>query len=198
MSADKMHVCWLLLLVLAVRVSSFKQTKGPLVFRQSKIVQKPSLEESSFRTAMVEGSATVVVASGDVTPRPSLWGKILATWGVVGVLSVIGNAVRRLVPVALEPVKNGDLTPFHWSVYIGWTAFMTYTEGYSAFQKKFSPLVVKRAFTLQENPGFFNYLLAGPYSMGLFNATPKRLKVSWNVIQTPTPTPTLTLTLILT
>ena len=56
-----------------------------------------------------------------------------------------------------------------------------YTEGYKAFQKKFSPLVVKRAFTLAQNPGVFNWLLAGPYSMGLFGATPKRMKISWAI-----------------
>ena len=94
-------------------------------------------------------------------------------------LSVGAAPVADVVPIALEPIKNGDMNPFRWGVLVSWTAFMTYIEGYSAFQKKFSPLVVKRAFTLADNPGFFNYFLAGPYSMGLFNATSRRFKVSW-------------------
>lgn len=137
---------------------------------------------SAMTVRMVQGEVTVVAAAESVqSGPPGVWNKVLATWGVVSVLSVIGNALKRLVPVALEPVKNGDLTPFHWAIYVGWTVFMMYTEGYKAFQKKFSPLVVKRAFTLAQNPGVFNWLLAGPYSMGLFGATPKRMKISWAI-----------------
>ena len=56
---------------------------------------------------------------------------------------------------------------------------MGYAEGYSAFQKKFSPLVVKRAMGLSSRPSPLNILLAGPFSMGLFAATKKRVLVSW-------------------
>jgi hypothetical protein len=60
-----------------------------------------------------------------------------------------------------------------------------YAEGYKGFQLKFSPLVVKRSFALKpgtpqgNNP--LNYLLAPLYSMGLINATKKRLIISWCV-----------------
>ena len=50
--------------------------------------------------------------------------------------------------------------------------------GYQAFQLKFSPLVVERAFGLNENLTPLRFLLAGPYSMGLFGATKKRMIVS--------------------
>jgi len=61
--------------------------------------------------------------------------------------------------------------------------FFAYAEGYKGFHLKFSPLVVKRSFTLVigtaqgNNP--FNFLLAPLYSMGLWGATKKRMKVSW-------------------
>ena len=63
--------------------------------------------------------------------------------------------------------------------------FFAYAEGYKGFHKRFSPLVVKRSFTLVfgtpqgNNP--LNFLLAPLYSMGLWGATPKRLKVSWGL-----------------
>ena len=63
--------------------------------------------------------------------------------------------------------------------------FFAYAEGYKGFQLKFSPLVVKRSFTLVigtpqgNNP--LNYLLAPLYSMGLFSATKKRTITSWSV-----------------
>lgn len=57
-----------------------------------------------------------------------------------------------------------------------------YVEGYKGFQTKFSPLVVKRAFTLVPGESHFLHILFGPlYSMGLFHATKKRMIVSWSV-----------------
>jgi hypothetical protein len=58
---------------------------------------------------------------------------------------------------------------------------MTYAEGYKAFQTKFSPLIVRRAVDLNERRTFLNIVLAGPYCMGLFGATKKRMIVSWSV-----------------
>jgi hypothetical protein len=56
---------------------------------------------------------------------------------------------------------------------------MAYAEGYKAFQLKFSPMVVQRAFSICDSPNIFNCVLAGPYSMGLFGASRKRMIVSW-------------------
>lgn len=53
-----------------------------------------------------------------------------------------------------------------------------YAEGYKGFQKKFSPLVVKRSLGVS---GIVNTLLAPVYSMGLIHATKKRLITSWCV-----------------
>ena len=58
---------------------------------------------------------------------------------------------------------------------------MLYTEGYRAFHQKFAPLVVKRAFTLRDYPSALNIILAGPYCMGMYFATKKRMIVSWSI-----------------
>ena len=62
--------------------------------------------------------------------------------------------------------------------------FFAYAEGYKGFQKKFSPLVVKRSFSLvigTKQGTIWNYLMAPLYSMGLIHATRKRLITSWCV-----------------
>ena len=105
----------------------------------------------------------------------------LATWSVLQVVLVIGNAVRRLVPIALQPFAQKDLVPYQWGLYGAWVLYMIYNEGYQAFQLKFSPLLVKRAYLLKDNLTFMRVLFAGPYSMGLFGATKKRMIVSWAV-----------------
>jgi hypothetical protein len=106
---------------------------------------------------------------------------LLGVWSVLQVLSILFNAVKRLVPIALEPILKKELEPYQAVVCVVWCIYMAYTEGYQAFQRKFSPLVVKRAFGLSKNPSILNCLLAGPYSMGLFGATKKRMMVSWGV-----------------
>lgn len=57
-------------------------------------------------------------------------------------------------------------------------------EGYKGFQLKFSPLVVKRSFTLipgKNGTRWYHFLLAPLYSMGLIHATRRRKIVSWSV-----------------
>lgn len=106
---------------------------------------------------------------------------LLGVWSVLQVLSILFNAVKRLVPIALEPILKKELEPYQAVVCVVWCIYMAYTEGYQAFQRKFSPLVVKRAFGLSKNPSILKCLLAGPYSMGLFGATKNRMMVSWGV-----------------
>ena len=71
------------------------------------------------------------------------------------------------------------------SLYALSCVVFAYAEGYKGFHLKFSPLVVKRSFTLTlgtpqgNNP--LNYVLAPLFSMGLFGATKKRMIVSWSV-----------------
>ena len=51
---------------------------------------------------------------------------------------------RRVLPVALEPFSSGAaaLAPPMWAAYAAFVVFMTYVEGYKAFHRKFSPMVV--------------------------------------------------------
>jgi hypothetical protein len=112
----------------------------------------------------------------------SLLKSLLGIWGVLQVVAIIGNALKRVIPIALQPFSSDvPLSGFQWVSYGLWTVYMIYAEGYKAFQLKFSPLVVKRAFGLSENLNALNFLLAGPYAMGFFGATKKRMIVSWSV-----------------
>jgi hypothetical protein len=113
--------------------------------------------------------------------KETLAKNLLGLWGVFQVVSILGNAVKRLFPIALQPIVQKDLSPIHWIFYGGWSLFMAYAEGYKGFQLKFSPLVVDRAFSLSKNPSILNYIFAGPYSMGLFNAPKKRIIIGWSL-----------------
>ena len=105
-----------------------------------------------------------------------------AAWGVFGFLGILASAVRRLLPIALQPLGRKDLSLLQWAFFGGTMATFAYVEGYGAFQKKFSPLVVRRAMTLGDaGRPFAHKALAPFYSMGLFHASKKRRTVSWSV-----------------
>ena len=114
------------------------------------------------------------------TARPRFLGTIAACWGILGVLGLVGSAVVRLTPVALDAL-TGPLEPIHYIFVVGWVLFMAYGEGYRGFQRAFSPRVVARASWLRHNPTLLRALLAPAFCMGFFHATRKRLIVSWTL-----------------
>lgn len=133
--------------------------------------------------AGIDADATIL---NSPTTKPNSLRKIalknmIGCWGVIQVLSILANAIKRVIPVAIQPFVQKDLLPLQAAICGVWCLYMVYTEGYKTFQLKFSPLVVKRAFGLSNNLSVVNCLFAGPYSMGLFGATRKRMIVSWSV-----------------
>ncbi|CAJ1928794.1 unnamed protein product [Cylindrotheca closterium] len=124
-------------------------------------------------------------AEGVVAKTLSAFGSM---WGSMGVVYILVKAIKRVLPIAIEPLKSGSslaLSKIQWGLYAATCLFFAYAEGYKGFQLKFSPLVVKRSATLvpgtKQGNNPLNYLLAPLYSMGLINATKKRLIVSWSV-----------------
>jgi hypothetical protein len=108
---------------------------------------------------------------------------IAPAWGALGMTAILGNAIRRVLPMALEPFSSGAaaLSSGTWAAYAAFVAFMTYVEGYKAFHRKFSPMVVARALTLRDAP-LHHVALAPLYAMGLFHASKKRLATSWGFV----------------
>ncbi len=108
-------------------------------------------------------------------------GVLAATWGVLGVIALIGNAVVRLTPVALEAVIAGRLGALQWTLLAGNVAFMAFSEGYRGFQRGFAPRVVSRAVHLAANPRPHLVVLAPLFCMGLVHASRRRLITSWSL-----------------
>lgn len=108
--------------------------------------------------------------------RPSL---VVLCWGVLGVVALLGQAVWRMVPLALEPFRAHTLGVVEIGAYAGWVGFSLYAEGYRAFQLRFSPRVVARAVHLARHPRPLHVALAPAFCMGLLHATRRRLIVAW-------------------
>lgn len=117
------------------------------------------------------------------SPRPLSWaGKLIALWGIAGVLALLGQAIVRLAPLALEPLRDHSMSTPQWGLYAAWTLFNAYAEGYRGFQKAFAPRVVARAVHLGHHPRPLHVLLAPMFCMAMFHAKKKNLILAWGLL----------------
>jgi len=95
-------------------------------------------------------------------------------------MSLLLFAIYRLSPMAFE-LGNLTLSPLHWAALIFSVVYMAYAEGYKGFHKGFAPRVVVRARYLGNNPKLFHVIAAPLFCMGYFNATKKRMILSYGL-----------------
>lgn len=100
------------------------------------------------------------------------------TWGVGGVLLMLGFAIYRLAPMALD-LEHFPMAVWHWLALVASVLYMSYAEGYKGFHLAFAPRVVIRAKYLQDNPNWLHIVLAPLFCMGYIYATRKRKLVSF-------------------
>lgn len=105
-------------------------------------------------------------------------GKLAAYWGITGFFLLLGFAVYRLTPVALQAL-NSELNWLHWLVFIANLLFMAYFEGYRGFQQAYSPRLAARARYLSQHSTPLRILLAPLFCMGYFDAPKRRLIATW-------------------
>lgn len=108
--------------------------------------------------------------------------KLIAAWGIAWVSLLLGRAIWRLTPWAIEPWTDGLMTTGQQGLYVGWLVANAYLEGYRGFQLRFSPRVVQRAVYLGQNPRPLWVVLALPFCMSLFHSTRRQMTVSWSFI----------------
>jgi len=108
--------------------------------------------------------------------------KLIGTWGTATVVALLVQAIARLLPKAIEPWTEHEMTPVQIACYVGWAIVMGWGEGYRGFQKRFSPRVVARAFHLGENPRPLDVVFALPFCMSLYHSTRKQLTISWALL----------------
>jgi hypothetical protein len=96
-----------------------------------------------------------------------------AVWGIGGVSLLLGSAIWRLAPLAMDAFSF-TLLWYHWLSLGLIVLFMCYAEGYRGFQQRFSPRVAARARYLREHPRPLHVLLSPFFCMGYFHATRRR------------------------
>jgi hypothetical protein len=109
-------------------------------------------------------------------------GALIAAWGVIGIVALLIEAILRLTPLALEPLRGPGMTGTQAALYVAWCGFNAYAEGYRGFQRAFVPRVIARALYLGRRPRPLFVLLAPLFCMGLFHAPRRRLLASWGLL----------------
>ena len=100
-------------------------------------------------------------------------GMIGATWGIGGMLLLLGNAIHRLF-ILTHDAFSFEFSWYHWLALLVNLAFMAYSEGYKGFQKSFSPRFAARARYLRDHPRPLHVLLAPFFCAGYFHTTRRR------------------------
>lgn len=105
----------------------------------------------------------------------------VALWGVLGILLLLGQAILRLAPVALEPLRDGSLTPALGVLYVVVVVANAYAEGYRGFQRRFAPRVVARALHLAREPRPLHVVFAPLFCMAYFHSKRRARISAWAV-----------------
>ncbi len=106
---------------------------------------------------------------------------LVFAWGVTGVMALLVQAVLRLTPQALQPLREGGMDFWQAGLYALWVLFAAYSEGYRGFQGRFSPRVVARAVYLAKHPTPLRVALGPLFCMSFFHATRRGLVAAWTV-----------------
>ena len=104
--------------------------------------------------------------------------KLIAAWGVLGVVALLSQAIARLTPLALEAMRSG-LSTAQWVGLVLWVAFMAHSEGYKGFHSRMSPRVVSRASYLATGKLTWARVVFAPFfCTRLFGASKKGMWTS--------------------
>jgi hypothetical protein len=106
--------------------------------------------------------------------------RIGATWALVGIAALLGDAIARVEPYARRAVQHG-LSAGQWTLLVVWVLVMVVAEGYRGFQKRFSPRVAGRWRTLVHEGRGVDLVLAPLYCIGYFHAPRRQLISSWSL-----------------
>lgn len=120
-------------------------------------------------------------ADRDPTGTP-FWGRVGEGWGLLGVALLVGQALVRLTPIALDALRSGTMTPLQWAVCAVWVVVNAHAEGYRGFHRRFVPRTIARARHLGRHPTPRRVALAPMFCMGLFGATRRVVVTAWTLV----------------
>ena len=102
-----------------------------------------------------------------------------ASWGVLGVCTILLHGVVRLWPHAIEPLRTRSLSLTLVAAYAVCIGALVYAEGYRGFHKSLAPKFARRARDIAECPTLDRVILAPAVCLGLYRVPRRELVASW-------------------
>jgi len=114
------------------------------------------------------------------------WGRccilVAQLWGVGFWVGLFVQSIASLAPRSLDPFRRQDLSSEQWVAYAAIALGLWLCEGLGAFQRSFSPQLVRRAKELGPFSPIHELLLSPFFVAGMFAARARRLVKSWALI----------------
>lgn len=105
---------------------------------------------------------------------------IVQVWALGAWIYLFIDCIAMQIKNALEPAREGlVLTVGQWIGYVVIALSIFLVEGLGAFQRGFSPMLVRRTRELTAASRWYEIVLGPAFIAGLFAATPRRLFKSW-------------------
>mmetsp|Transcript_18947 Transcript_18947/g.34752 ORF Transcript_18947/g.34752 Transcript_18947/m.34752 type:complete len:212 (-) Transcript_18947:116-751(-) len=105
---------------------------------------------------------------------------IIQVWALGAWILLFFDCVVMQAHHAFEPARDGlVLTVGQWIGYVVIASSIFLVEGLGAFQRGFSPMLVRRTRELTAASRWYEIVLGPAFIAGLFAATPRRLFKSW-------------------
>ena len=127
--------------------------------------------------AVNESSSTAPIPARP-TPNLTPAGLLAVAWGVGGFALLLGFALWRLTPLALESFDYPWAWP-HITVFALNLLAMAWFEGYQGFQKSYSPRFAARCRVWAESATWPRALVAPLVCMGFLQAPRRRVLSTW-------------------
>jgi hypothetical protein len=103
-------------------------------------------------------------------------------WGLGGWVAMLVHVVIDMVKLGTKGLRLPDCSYVQLAGLGAILFFMAYVEGYRAFYKAFSPMLVRRAMAIDEKSPWHVHILAPFFIGGFFDGTPRRIIVSWGLV----------------
>jgi hypothetical protein len=95
---------------------------------------------------------------------------------------MLAQVAVNMYTLGLSKLRWAELTGSELVAFVAIVLAFFYIEGYRAFHKAFSPMLVRRTMAIEKGSPWYVHVFGPFFVGGFFDGTPRRLAVSWGLV----------------